>query len=161
MIFSQLPGTVVHAPEKLRNILRYFAGLGHRCLSPHCFWFSIGLALCATIFTIQAGSPLICHSYDLGDAQSLPWGHGRDAVGFDSGDPNCNTKQLSADTLRILDVGGPVLVRGAVRSQRPRSRGCGRTTPSMPRRRGPRNRMRCWLRMCGRTCSEPDGHDFR
>src|SRR5258708_15061169 len=75
------------------------------------FLLSIGLAICATFFTIQAGPPLICHPYDIGDAQSLPWGHGRDAVGFDNGDPNYNTKQLSADTLRILDAGGPVLVR--------------------------------------------------
>src|SRR5260370_25400440 len=75
------------------------------------FVLSIGLALCATVFTIQAGPPLICHPYDIGDAQSLPWGHGRDAVGVDNGDPNYNTKQLSADTLRILDTAGPVLVR--------------------------------------------------
>src|ERR1700687_3695216 len=74
-------------------------------------FLSLGLALCATAFTIQAGPPLICHPYDIGDAQSLPWGHGRDAVGFDNGDPNYNTKQLSADTLRILDAGGTVLVR--------------------------------------------------
>ena len=72
---------------------------------------SIGLALLATVFTIQAGPPLICHPYDIGGAKSLPWGQGRDAVGFDNGDPNYNTKQLSADTLRILDAGGPVLVR--------------------------------------------------
>src|SRR5258708_21423105 len=75
------------------------------------FLLSIGLAIFATVFTLQAGPPLICHPYDIGDAQSLPWGHGRDAVGFDNGDPNYNTKQLSADTLRILDAGGPVLVR--------------------------------------------------
>src|SRR5260370_38947370 len=75
------------------------------------FLLSIGLALCAAVFTLQAGPPLICHPYDIGNAQSLPWGHGHDAVGFDLGDPTYNTKQLSADTLRILDTGREVLVR--------------------------------------------------
>lgn len=75
------------------------------------FLLSIGLALCAAVFVLHAGPPLICHPYDIGNAQSLPWGHGRDAVGFDIGDPTYNTKHLSADTLRILDAGGPVLVR--------------------------------------------------
>ena len=71
----------------------------------------LGCAFSTTIFTIQAGPPLICHPYDIGTAQSLPWGHGRDAVGFDNPDQNYNTKQLSADTLKILDSGAPVLVR--------------------------------------------------
>ena len=73
--------------------------------------FSFGLALCATMFTIQAGPPLICHPYDIGAAQSLPWGEGRDAVGFDNPDPKYNTKQLTADTLKLLDSGVPVIVR--------------------------------------------------
>lgn len=73
--------------------------------------FSFGLAFCAAGFTVQAGPPLICHPYDIGNAQSLPWGQGRDAVGFDNPDPNYNTKQLTNDTLKILDAGAPVLVR--------------------------------------------------
>jgi hypothetical protein len=73
--------------------------------------FSIGLALCAAAFTIQAGPPLICHPYDIGTAQSLPWGQGHDNVGFDNPDPNYNIKQLTSDTLKILDAGPPVLVR--------------------------------------------------
>ena len=72
--------------------------------------FSIGLALCAAAFTIHAGPPLICHPYNIGTAQSLPWGHGHDEVGFDNPDPNYNTKQLTSDTLKILDAGAPVLV---------------------------------------------------
>lgn len=73
--------------------------------------FSMGLALCAAAFTAQAGPPLICHPYDIGTAQSLPWGQGHDEVGFDNPDPAYNTKQLAADTLKILDGGAPVLVR--------------------------------------------------
>src|SRR5579864_3202250 len=71
----------------------------------------IGLALCAAVFNVQARPPLICHPYDIGKAQSLPWGHGRDALGFDNPDPNYDTKQLTRDTLKILDSGAPVLVR--------------------------------------------------
>jgi len=70
-----------------------------------------GFALGALLFTAQAGPPLICHPYDIGTAQSLAWGQGHDAVGFDNQDPNYNTKHLAADTLKILDVGAPVLVR--------------------------------------------------
>lgn len=73
--------------------------------------FTLGLALCAALFTIQAGPPLICHPYDIGKAQSLPWGQGRDNVGFDNPDPNYNIQNLAADTLKILDAGAPVLVR--------------------------------------------------
>ena len=73
--------------------------------------FTLGLALGAAFFTIQAGPPLICHPYDIGNAQSLPWGQGRDNVGFDNPDPNYNTQNLAADTLKILDNGAPVLVR--------------------------------------------------
>ena len=70
----------------------------------------LGFALSAS-FTIQAGPPLICHPYDIGSAQSLPWGHGHDTLGFDNPDQNYNTKQLTADTLKILDAGAPVIVR--------------------------------------------------
>jgi len=59
--------------------------------------------------------PLIRHPYDIGNAQSLPWGQGRDADGFDNGDPNYNTKPLSADTLTILDSSAPVLAETAAR----------------------------------------------
>src|SRR5437868_5038024 len=72
---------------------------------------SFGLMLCSAVFTVQAGPPLICHPYDIGNAQSLPWGQGRDAVGFDNPDPKYDIKQLSRDTLKILDAGAPVLVR--------------------------------------------------
>ena len=73
--------------------------------------FSLGLALCAALFTAQAGPPLICHPYDIGNAMSLPWGHGHDAVGFDNPDPNYDTRHLTDDTLKILDSGAAVLVR--------------------------------------------------
>ena len=47
-----------------------------------------------------AGPPLICHAFDIGSAQSLPW------VSHDwnlSGEENYDTKNLSDDTIAILD----------------------------------------------------------
>jgi hypothetical protein len=78
------------------------------------FLLFMGLALCAGLFTIQAGPPLICHPYDIGNAQSLPWGHSQQGTweaGWDNPLPGYDTKQLTGDTLKILDAPAPVLVR--------------------------------------------------
>jgi hypothetical protein len=53
----------------------------------------------------HAGPPLICHPIEIGDAQSLPW------VEFNhTGSTGYNLKNLSRDTLAILDSNTPVLV---------------------------------------------------
>lgn len=72
------------------------------------FWITIPLF--AAVFAAQAGPPLICHPNNIGTAVSLPWGNSETA-GWDNPDPSYNTRQLSADTLKILDAGAPVLVR--------------------------------------------------
>jgi hypothetical protein len=55
-----------------------------------------------------AGPPLICHPFDIGNAKSLPWA----GTGWDlSGNENYDTKNLTQDTLAILDAGAPVIVR--------------------------------------------------
>jgi hypothetical protein len=54
----------------------------------------------------QAGPPLICHAIEIGQAKSLPWvdfNH-RDSTDYD-------LKNLSRDTLALLDSRTPVLVR--------------------------------------------------
>jgi hypothetical protein len=54
-----------------------------------------------------AGPPLICHTYDIGNAKSLPW------IGHDwnlSGNESYDTNNLAADTLSILDSDPTVLV---------------------------------------------------
>lgn len=54
----------------------------------------------------RAGPPLICHPIEIGQAKSLPWvefNH-RGSTGYD-------VKNLSRDTLTILDSHTPVLVR--------------------------------------------------
>jgi hypothetical protein len=54
-----------------------------------------------------AGPPLICHSFDIGNAKSLPWiSHSWNLTGAES----YNTKNLSTDTLAILDSDSTVLV---------------------------------------------------
>jgi hypothetical protein len=54
----------------------------------------------------HAGPPLICHPIEIGQAKSLPW------VEFNhTGSSNYDLKNLSRDTLAILDSHTPVLVR--------------------------------------------------
>ncbi len=54
----------------------------------------------------QAGPPLICHPIEIGQAKSLPW------VEFNyRGRTDYDLKNLSRDTLAILDSHTPVLVR--------------------------------------------------
>ena len=54
----------------------------------------------------QAGPPLICHPIEIGQAKSLPW------VEFNHrGRTDYELKNLSRDTLAILDSHTPVLVR--------------------------------------------------
>jgi hypothetical protein len=55
----------------------------------------------------QAGPPLVCHTFDIGNAKSLPWiSHGWSLAGTETYD----TKILAADTIAILDADPTVLV---------------------------------------------------
>jgi len=58
------------------------------------------IAVWLAVSPAWAGPPLICHAFDIGSAQSLPW------VSHDwnlSGEENYDTKNLSDDTIAILD----------------------------------------------------------
>jgi hypothetical protein len=68
-----------------------------------------GLGLLATMFVVEAGPPLICHPYNIGDAKSLPWSTA--SGGWDDVDPVYNIQNLAKDTLAILDQSPTVLVR--------------------------------------------------
>jgi hypothetical protein len=58
--------------------------------------------------TAVAGPPLICHSIDIGSAQSLPWS----SSGWNlSGQETYNVNNLVRDTLALLGPSTPVLVR--------------------------------------------------
>ena len=69
---------------------------------------AVGLMLMAWSGLALAGPPLICHSFDIGDARSLPW----NGTAWNlAGNENYDTHNLTRDTLAILDSGAPVLVR--------------------------------------------------
>ncbi len=70
--------------------------------------FTFSFAALSTMFVAQAGPPLICHPYNIGDAKSLPWSTGS---GWDAEDPAYNIQNLVTDTLAILDQSPTVLVR--------------------------------------------------
>lgn len=76
--------------------------------------YSSRFALVLVVITLcfanvaQAGPPLICHAFEIGQAKSLPLaGHGWNL----SGSENYDTKNLATDTLEILQPNTPVLVR--------------------------------------------------
>lgn len=68
--------------------------------------FSTVAVLLGLTTLAQAGRPLICHPIEIGQAKSLPW------VEFNHrGSTDYDLKQLSHDTLAILDSHTSVLVR--------------------------------------------------
>jgi hypothetical protein len=56
----------------------------------------------------EAGPPLICHPFDAGAAQLLPWGQGQ---GWNTPDRSYDVRKLTADTLRRLSPDAPILAR--------------------------------------------------
>ena len=67
---------------------------------------SMAAVLVGFTTSAQAGPPLICHRIEIGDAKSLPW------VDWNqNGDAAYDLKNLTRDTLAILDSSAPVLVR--------------------------------------------------
>src|SRR6266566_7703854 len=56
-----------------------------------------------------AGPPMICHTYSIGNDTSLPWG--ADKNSWSNTDPQYDVENLTADTLKLLDSGKPLLTR--------------------------------------------------
>ncbi len=76
-------------------------------LSIHHVAAALLFALSIFANSALAGPPLICHSFDIGEAKSLP------LIGHDwnlSGTESYDTKNLAADTIAILDSDSTVLV---------------------------------------------------
>src|SRR5205085_2321344 len=72
----------------------------------HCA--ALATAMLLSVNVAQAGPPLICHTFEIGQAKSLPWiSHSWNL----NGSENYDTKNLAADTLEILKSDTPVLVR--------------------------------------------------
>ena len=77
-------------------------------IQPLRFFAMPAAALLVFANVAQAGPPLICHAFEIGNAKSLPLaGHGWNL----SGSENFDTKNLAASTLEILQPDTPVLVR--------------------------------------------------
>jgi len=55
-----------------------------------------------------AGPPLLCHPYNIGSAQSLPWSG---ASSWFDGDPSYQVQNVIADTEALLTPATPVIVR--------------------------------------------------
>jgi hypothetical protein len=67
----------------------------------------------AVVLTIaaaaEAGPPLICHPFDAGSAQLLPWAaRGQE---WNAPDRSYDVKRLTADTLKLLSSDAPILAR--------------------------------------------------
>lgn len=72
------------------------------------FFATVAAAMLVFSNVAQAGPPLICHAFEIGNAKSLPL----DSQSWNlSGSENYDTKNLAADTLAILQPDTPVLVR--------------------------------------------------
>jgi len=70
--------------------------------------FALGLVAVLGFTTFAfAGPPLICHAIEIGQAKSLPWVD----LNYHKGDANYDLKNLTRDTLAILDSNPSVLVR--------------------------------------------------
>src|SRR6478672_2271667 len=69
--------------------------------------FAIPLALFLFTSSALAGPPLICHSFVIGDARSIPWtSHDWNLTGSE----NYDARNLAADTIAVLDSDSVVLV---------------------------------------------------
>lgn len=70
-------------------------------------WLALGTIALLLPLSVHAGTPLICHPYEIGAAQSLPGTDG-DWKGIN---PNYDRTHLVRDTLAILKADTPVIVR--------------------------------------------------
>jgi hypothetical protein len=70
--------------------------------------FALFVSLAVFERTASAGPPLICHSIEIGNAASLPWGKATDWRAVKS---NYELNRLVDDTLALLTPQTPVLVR--------------------------------------------------
>lgn len=81
--------------------------MNSQSLSPGRFAVALVLTLLLSATSVLAGPPLICHTFDIGDAKSLPWiSHDWNLIGTESYD----SKNLSVDAIAILDSNSVVLV---------------------------------------------------
>ena len=66
------------------------------------------VAFFTLVAKLEAGPPLLCHPFELGDAKSLPWGGGQD---WDSPKAGYEIGNLVQDSMALLSSDSPVIVR--------------------------------------------------
>jgi hypothetical protein len=77
-------------------------------IRPFRFFATLAAAMLVFANVAQAGPPLICHAFEIGQAKSLPLASNSWNL---SGSENYDTKNLASETLEILKPDTPVLVR--------------------------------------------------
>jgi hypothetical protein len=73
-------------------------------------FLAITLVLALAVPAAMAGPPLLCHPFNIGDANSLPWQQA-DAGEWNAPRSDYDTRRLAADTVALLTEGTPVIVR--------------------------------------------------
>ncbi len=68
-------------------------------------------ALGVSVSLLLAGTPLTCHPFQIGNAQSLPWGSAADTQSFDQSRSDYDTSRLADDAMALLGETTPVIVR--------------------------------------------------
>lgn len=75
------------------------------------FWIAVSLFVCAVLALFappaQAGPPLICWPFEIGDARTLPW---RGST-WSEANPDYDLRKLPGDTLELLTPSTPIIVR--------------------------------------------------
>lgn len=69
------------------------------------------LALAVSAPQLQAGTPLTCHPFQIGNARSLPWGSTGDSRDWNAPKSDYDTRRLAEDTIGLLGEQTPVIVR--------------------------------------------------
>ncbi len=68
-------------------------------------------ALAVFASNLQAGTPLTCFPFQIGNAQSLPWGDSANARDWNTPRHDYDTRRLADDALALLGDSIPVIVR--------------------------------------------------
>jgi hypothetical protein len=71
-------------------------------------WLVVSAAFFTLVANLEAGPPLLCHPFEIGDAKSLPWAGGQD---WNSPLTDYEIGNLVQDSIALLSSDAPVIVR--------------------------------------------------
>jgi hypothetical protein len=72
------------------------------------YWMLVLAGFFTLIADLEAGPPLLCHLFDIGEAKSLPWAGGQ---GWNSPKAGYEVRNLVQDSIALLSPDVPVIVR--------------------------------------------------